>query len=117
MSRSRIFILCTLLTLATVNVAHAASFDCTKANTSDEKAICVDRVLNDKDVSMALLYNIDRRFMGMGARGALMDEQADWLKRRHACGDVRGCLNPLYDERIARLRKFIDERVVTHGPF
>ncbi|WP_460044556.1 lysozyme inhibitor LprI family protein [Pseudomonas sp. S2_H01] len=97
--------------------AQAASFDCNKAGTADEKAICRDLVLNDKDVRMELLYSIDRRFMGMGARGALIDEQSDWLKRRRACGAKTDCLNEQYDQRIAALRKFIDERVVTHGPF
>jgi uncharacterized protein len=65
-----------LLTLAVAPSTYAASFDCYKATAVDEKAICADRALNDKDVSLALLYSIDRRFMGMGARGALMDEQA-----------------------------------------
>lgn len=106
-----LFILCASLS------AHAASFNCGKATTADEKAICADRVLNDKDVSMALLYDIDRHLMGMGARGSLMDDQADWLKRRRACGANIECLTSLYDQRIGALRKFIDERVATHGPF
>lgn len=115
MPRSLIFT--SLLILAIAPASHAASFDCNKASTADEKAVCADRILNDKDVSMALLYSIDRRFMGMGARGALMDEQAAWRKHRRACGARRDCLNALYDQRIAALRKFIDERVVIHGPF
>jgi len=110
-------ILASLLLLAITPTTQAASFDCEKAGTPDEKAICADRALNDKDVRMALLYSIDRRFMGMGARGALMDEQADWLKQRRACGARRECLHGLYDKRIAGLRRFIDERVVTKGPF
>jgi uncharacterized protein len=117
MYRPLIFTLSSLLFFATAHVAHAASFDCEKAATADEKAICSDRVLNDKDVTMALLYSIDRRFMGMGARGSLMDDQSSWLVSRRACGAERGCLNALYDRRIGVLRKFIDERVVTHGPF
>jgi uncharacterized protein len=109
--------LTTLLTASVTATSEAASFDCEKAGAVYEKTICADRVLNDKDVSMALLYNIDRRFMGMGARGALMDDQAEWLKRRNACGAKGDCLNALYDQRISVLRKFIDERVVTQGPF
>lgn len=106
-----------LLTASVTATSYAASFDCGKVSAVDEKTICADRVLNDKDVSMALLYSIDRRFMGMGSRGELIDEQADWLKRRHACGARNDCLNALYDQRISVLRKFIDERVVTQGPF
>lgn len=106
-----------LLALTVAQPSHAASFDCNKAVTADEKSICADRSLNDKDVRMELLYSIDRRFMGMGARGALIDEQADWLRRRHTCGAETDCLNTLHDQRINALRKFIDERVVIHGPF
>lgn len=106
-----------LLALTATESSHAASFDCSRAVTADEKSICADRTLNDKDVRMELLYIIDRRFMGMGARGALEDEQADWLKRRQTCGAETDCLHTLYDQRIKALRKFIDERVVIHGPF
>lgn len=113
----RALIVTSLLMLAATPATQAASFDCEKASSADEKAICADRALNDKDVRMALLYSIDRRFMGMGARGALMDEQADWLKQRRACGARRECLHAFYDKRIDGLRKFIDERVVTQGPF
>jgi hypothetical protein len=35
---------------------QAASFDCAKAQTDDEKAICSDRALNDQDVEMSVLY-------------------------------------------------------------
>lgn len=97
--------------------AEAASFDCNNARLPDEKTICAVRTLNDKDVTVALLYSIDRRFMGMGSRGALMDEQARWLQRRHACGTDERCLQDIYDQRIKDLRGFIDERVVTKGPF
>jgi uncharacterized protein len=106
-----------LFILSAFSSAHAASFNCGEASTADEKAICADRALNDKDVSMALLYDIDRHLMGMGARGSLMDDQADWLKRRRDCGANVECLTSLYDQRIGALRKFIDERVATHGPF
>lgn len=113
----RAFFIASLLALGFAPAGQAASFDCDKAGTADEKAVCADRALNDKDVKMGLLYDIDRHFMGMGARGALMDEQADWLKHRRACGSGHDCLNALYDQRIDSLRKFIDQRVVPHGPF
>lgn len=113
----RALVFTSLLMLAAMPATQAASFDCDKAGSPDEKAICADRALNDKDVRMALLYSIDRRFMGMGARGALIDEQTEWLKQRRACGARRDCLHAMYDKRIDGLRRFIDERVVTHGPF
>ena len=33
----------------------AASFDCSKAEAADEKAICADHQLNDADVEMSVL--------------------------------------------------------------
>lgn len=95
----------------------AASFDCDKARAADEKAICANRSLNDQDVSMALLYDLNRHFLAMGGRDALMDAQAAWLRQRHGCGAKVGCLSDLYAQRIKVLRGFIDERVATKGPF
>ncbi|WP_457094120.1 lysozyme inhibitor LprI family protein [Microvirga sp. P5_D2] len=82
----------------------AASFDCAKAETADEKAICADRQLNDDDVEMAVLYTHLKPLLGMGARGDMEDEQAAWLKRRAGCGDDRICLSKAYQERLRQLR-------------
>jgi uncharacterized protein len=100
-----------------VGPAAAASFDCARARQADERAICNDRALNDRDVTMSVLYGLDRRFLAMGGRGLLMDEQAAWLRGRRACGADRACLARSYDHRIAQLRRIIDTRVVTNGPF
>jgi uncharacterized protein len=64
------------LLLTTVGLpGWAASFDCAKAETADEKAVCADRQLNDEDVEMSVLYSQLRPLLGMGARGDLDDEQ------------------------------------------
>lgn len=97
--------------------SSAASFDCAKAKASDEIAICQNVSLNDQDVTMALLYDLNKHFMAMGGRGSLMDGQAEWLKKRHACGSNLSCLSDAYTQRIGMLRRFIDERVITKGPF
>ncbi|WP_236462450.1 MULTISPECIES: lysozyme inhibitor LprI family protein [Pseudomonas] len=97
--------------------SSAASFDCGKAKAPDEIAICKNVSLNDQDVTMALLYDLNKHFMAMGARGSLMDGQAEWLKQRHACGAKVSCLSTAYTQRIGLLRGFIDERVMTKGPF
>ena len=49
--------------------ASAASFNCAKARTADEKAICAERALNDKDVRMNELYGINKRTLAMGGAG------------------------------------------------
>ena len=96
--------------------ASAASFDCKKARTADEKAICAERALNDKDVRMDVLYGINRRTLAMGGRGALMDQQRDWLQGRRACGADRACIGRAYDRRLADLEKSM-ERIYSNGPF
>ncbi len=120
-SRSVLFVLALLaapaLTAIPASPARAASFDCARAKAPDERAICADLALNDQDVRLALLYELDGHFLPMGGRGAMMDDQVAWLRRRHACGADRACLSRLYAARIATLRAVIDERVATHGPF
>ena len=94
----------------------AASFDCAKAETADEKAICADRQLNDEDVEMSVLYTQLRPFLGMGARGDMEDEQVNWLKRRATCGDDRTCLSKAYQDRLRQLRGGF-EALAKRGPF
>lgn len=96
--------------------AAAASFDCRKARTADERAICADRALNDQDVRVDQLYGITRHLVPMGGRGAIMDDQRAWLKDRHACGANRACLARSYDRRLAELNRVMD-RVYRQGPF
>jgi len=102
--------------LAPLTVAGAASFNCARAKTLDEKTICSERALNDQDVRMALLLDISRRVLAMGRRGQLEDEQTDWLRGRRACGANTQCLSAAYAHRIARLEGVVDE-VARHGPF
>lgn len=85
--------------------AEAASFNCARAGTPAERAICGNRALEDKDVEMTTLYSVIRPVFAMGARGAFMDEQNAWLVQRNRCGGDRACLNRRYDERIAKLRQ------------
>lgn len=96
--------------------AQAASFACGKARALDEKTICADRALNDQDVRMALLLDVSRRFLAMGRRGQLDDEQIDWLRGRKACGANKQCLSAAYAHRLERLDGVIEE-VAHHGPF
>ncbi len=96
--------------------ASAASFDCRKARWPDEKAICAERALNDKDVRMDVLYGVNKRTLAMGGRGALMDQQQEWLRDRKRCGANTACLNRAYDRRLADLEKSM-ERIYSNGPF
>ena len=54
-----------LLLTAAGQPGWAVSFNCAKAETADEKAICADRQLNDDDVEMAVLYSQLKPLLGM----------------------------------------------------
>jgi uncharacterized protein YecT (DUF1311 family) len=97
------------VTLATAP-AGAASFDCNKAATADEQAICASYVLSDLDTQLATLYGVRMQIpMLMGARGAAQDEQRTWLTQRHACGGDVACIVQSYQQRIAELKQTITE--------
>jgi uncharacterized protein len=103
-------------TCAVALPAAAASFDCNRARAPDERAICANRVLNDQDVRVDQLYDITRRLVPMGGRGAIMDDQRAWLRARAACGANRACLARSYDQRLGELNTVM-ERVYHQGPF
>ncbi len=107
--------LAALLMSAAWQSAWAASFDCSKAEAADEKAVCADRQLNDQDVEMAVLYTLLKPLLGGGARGDMEDEQAACLRRREACGADRACLGKAYQDRIQQLRGGF-EALAKRGP-
>ena len=96
-----------LALLLSIGDASAASFDCRRAQTPDEIAICDNRDLNDMDVKMATLLDIAKGFMLMGERGATMDAQREWLARRRKCGANVECLRRFYRQRIDELEQAI----------
>ena len=104
------FATATVTLVAATAPAGAASFDCAKAATADEQAICASSVLSDLDTQMATLYGVRMQIpMLMGARGAAQDEQRAWLTQRHACGGDVACIVQSYQQRIAELKQTITE--------
>jgi uncharacterized protein len=110
-------IIAALTALLLAGSANAASFDCARAASADEHAVCNIRALNDRDVKMATLYGLDIRLVPMGSRDAIKRDQAIWLNSRRACRADTACLTRAYDRRIAALQAVIDTRVYPHGPF
>lgn len=105
-----------LALLAFPGAAEAASFDCAKARTTDEIAICSNQTLGERDVEMATLYKVLTHLLAMGGRGAVQDEQTEWLASRGQCGADVACLTQRYDQRIAALNAGLEE-VYSRGPF
>ena len=112
----RLLLTAIALTFAIPVAGHAASYDCARARAPDEKAICANTALNDKDVKMSVLYEINKRTLAMGGRGALQDDQQQWLRDRRKCGANRACLNRAYDRRLGELDRSM-ERIYRNAPF
>jgi uncharacterized protein len=96
--------------------AQVASFDCHKAQTPTEHAICASPDLARKDITAAAYYQLLLRLKpataGMAYRefdDKVRDDQRQWLQRgRDICqGDTR-CLSNAYDRRIDALLKTFD---------
>ena len=105
----RLAVTAAVLALAAAPAAtHAASFDCGRARTPDERAVCADRALNDQDVRMSVMFGFIRGLHAMGVAGAMGDAQRAWLARRRDCRADRTCLSRLYAARIAELQAAYD---------
>ena len=107
-----------ILLLATSSIAHAevTSFDCGKASTRAEKAVCASPALAAKDVTLAayfkLLLRLKPSAAGMAYRefdDTLRNDQRQWLQHdRDACQADVTCLDHVYDQRIEALLKLFD---------
>lgn len=79
--------------------ANAASFNCNKASTSYEKAICSDPALSELDELLAATYNQARDELGPAGRDAVLASQRDWNKySERACAGDAVPLKVAYDE-------------------
>lgn len=88
--------------------AEAASFDCAKARTADERAICASPALSALDSEMGALWFSYSRFpLLMGASGARRDDAQAFLAARGKCGADTGCIENLYRARNAELKQQI----------
>lgn len=86
--------------------SEAASFDCARARSASERAICGNRALEDRDVKMATLYAVNRQLAGgMGALGSMRDRQTQWLGQRERCAASVACIRRAYDTRITELER------------
>jgi len=82
--------------------AQAASFDCKKARSEDEKAICANPELSKLDEDLAAAFKSTSGLMsGDTKRIAIFrKDQAEWVKERGRCGGTASCLKSEYVRRI-----------------
>ncbi len=96
---------------------HAeSSIHCSKARLPDEKAICRSVELQKQDVKMSTLFEVSGHLMAMGGRGAMQDQQIEWLSTRHQCKRNISCLRQSYAKRIDELNRGL-EGIYQRGPF
>ena len=94
-----------LVAMAMATQAEAASFDCNRARTPDEKAVCKNPDLSELDFEMAALWYSYNRFpFLMGASGVRRDEAQQFLANRRQCGASVACLRRVYQARIKALK-------------
>ena len=85
--------------LALPIAAQAASFDCAKAATNNEKLICSDSALSklDEDLNSAYKKSLQINLQAE----SIKHRQKQWIKERNACSDIL-CLRNQYTARIAQ---------------
>lgn len=92
------------------------SFDCTKAATNVEKALCLPENHNAayRDSVLAELYKAMKE---QGGYDEVLAGQSAWLKARNACGGSHDCLLKSYDDRIIELAKAAGDETGVTGSY
>jgi uncharacterized protein len=82
------------------SLAYSASFDCAKASTFVENAICSDAELSTLDDTLSSVYR--KASSAPDAASEIKSSQRSWMKKRNACQD-NACLKKVYSQRIDAL--------------
>ena len=94
------FGLALLLSVGVGTVGTAASFDCNKATTETEIAICNDPELSALDEVMGQAYRLAKISANWMTPQELRNSQKAWLQQRNRCGDNFDCLRNSYVQRL-----------------
>lgn len=86
---------------ASYTVVNAASFDCTKASTQNEKTICATPTLSALDEKLAQAYKAAQAMAA--SPDQLKIDQRAWLKDTKSCNANVECLERAYNTRIGQL--------------
>lgn len=98
---------CAFLLALGMTTTHAASFDCAKASTATEKAICADPALSTLDSDLAAAFKNALTLWPAGNWSTFIRrEQRDWIKVRDSnCKADRACLKNEYESRLTLLKR------------
>ena len=81
-----------------------ASFDCAKASSRSQKAVCSHPSLAQLDRTLDQIYQKAMGKADAKEQGNLKNAQRIWLSRREACEGVRRCIEEEYRRRITQLQ-------------
>jgi uncharacterized protein len=97
--------------------ANAASFDCAKAKSQMEKAICADTALGELDEKLGAVYSSVRSNLSESAKNKVRAHQVLWLKgvtsscssesKNKDSSKYVSCLTNLYKSRISFLEGYL----------
>ena len=79
------------------------SFDCAKAGSRTEIAICSDDILTELDLNIAARYTDLRVRLSPAGRERLLADQRAWLGQRDQCADQHVCLVEMMNDRAMAL--------------
>jgi uncharacterized protein len=103
----RLVVLIALLLIS--GAVRAASFDCQKAATPSERAICADSALSQLDEQSVAAYADATQTLGISdderdpVGELLLRGHSEWSAARNRCGAATGCLMQQYLRRVAVL--------------
>ncbi|MDR2199753.1 MAG: lysozyme inhibitor LprI family protein [Deltaproteobacteria bacterium] len=89
-----------------VRAQNKPSFDCQKARSTVEIAICADRDLSDLDNRMAGLFQLAKTVPGVDSKALTANQKAFLKERDDVCGKSRAiteCLKERYALRVSQL--------------
>lgn len=86
-------------------VSAQPSFDCARAGTSTEHAICGSESLAALDRDLATAYSRARGGASAAQADAIRADQGLWLGRRNDCGGHAECLENMMRYRLDELRR------------
>lgn len=98
---------------------NGASFNCNKAATSIEKAICQNPSLSGLDDQLSAKYSQIKKEISQDEKKVLLDSQREWLLQQKRCetsNNLVECLNVQYKERMAFLEQnYISNRFISNN--
>lgn len=90
----------TVVTILLGASSYAASFDCGKASTPTEHAICDYPELSALDDLMGRAYRMAKKSADWMTPQELKSSQKAWMQQRNHCGDNFACLRSSYVQRL-----------------